>query len=123
MEEKCINCGAPMKNGKCSYCGYEVPQQATQQFQQNGQSQQGFNSGQMPQGQWQRGVSSKSKVAALTLCILLGYFGAHYFYVGKSGMGILYLLTMGLFGIGWIVDIIRIAGGSFTDSYGWELKK
>ena len=34
--------------------------------------------------------------------------GAHKFYEGKVGMGILYLLTCGLFGIGWIVDIIII---------------
>lgn len=50
-----------------------------------------------------------NKWIALTLCILFGYFGAHKFYEGKTGMGILYLFTLGLFGIGWIVDIISIA--------------
>lgn len=49
------------------------------------------------------------KTVALVLCICLGYFGAHKFYEGKAGMGILYLLTFGLFGIGWIVDIITIS--------------
>ena len=46
--------------------------------------------------------------APFFLCLFLGYFGAHKFYEGRIGMGILYLLTIGLFGIGWIVDIILI---------------
>ncbi len=44
---------------------------------------------------------------ALFLCIFLGAFGVHKFYEGKPRMGLLYLCTMGLLGIGWIVDIIR----------------
>ena len=54
------------------------------------------------------GVKPKNKWVALALCICLGYFGAHKFYEGKSGMGVLYLFTFGLCGIGWIVDIILI---------------
>lgn len=49
-----------------------------------------------------------NKWTAFFLCLFLGYFGAHKFYEGRVGMGILYLLTIGLFGIGWIVDIILI---------------
>ena len=69
--------------------------------------------------------SPKSRVVALLLCVLLGYFGVHRFYVGKVGTGILWLLTGGLFGIGYIVDIILIATGSFRDIDGrrvvfWE---
>ena len=48
----------------------------------------------------------KNKWIAFLLCLFLGFFGAHKFYEGKSGLGILYLLTFGLFGIGWIVDTI-----------------
>lgn len=48
----------------------------------------------------------KNKWAAFFLCLFLGEFGAHKFYEGKTGMGILYLFTLGLFGIGWIVDTI-----------------
>lgn len=51
----------------------------------------------------------KNKWVSLILCIFLGFIGAHKFYEGKTGMGILYLFTMGLFGIGWVVDIIIIA--------------
>ena len=66
--------------------------------------------------------SPKSRIAALLMCIFLGGFGIHYFYVGKIGMGILYLLTFGFFGIGWFIDIIRIACGIFTDKEGFYLK-
>ena len=55
----------------------------------------------------------KNKNVALILCVLLGYFGAHRFYVGKFGTGILYIFTMGLFGVGWIVDIFLIATDKF----------
>ncbi len=54
------------------------------------------------------GGKLKSKWVALTLCFFLGYLGAHKFYEDKVGVGILYLLTMGLFGIGWVVDFISL---------------
>lgn len=43
----------------------------------------------------------------LCLCLLLGWLGAHKFYAKKMGAGILYLLTFGLFGFGWIIDAIK----------------
>lgn len=52
------------------------------------------------------GVRMKNKWVAFFLCLFLGYFGAHKFYEGKAGMGILYLLTAGLFGFGWAIDCI-----------------
>lgn len=51
-----------------------------------------------------------------------GCFGIHRFFVGKVGTGILYLLTAGLWGIGWLVDILLIATDSFTDSNGLPLR-
>lgn len=41
------------------------------------------------------------------ICVLLGWLGVHKFREKKIGMGILYLITFGLFGIGWIVDVIK----------------
>ncbi len=41
------------------------------------------------------------------ICLFLGIFGVHKFRERKIGMGILYLCTMGLFGIGWFIDCIR----------------
>ena len=60
-------------------------------------------------------VSEKSRTVTLLLCIFLGYLGIHRFYAGKAGTGVLWLLTGGVFGIGWIVDIIMVATGNFTD--------
>jgi hypothetical protein len=41
---------------------------------------------------------------AWILLTFLGVFGIHRFYLGKWGTGILYLLTLGLLGIGLIYD-------------------
>lgn len=62
--------------------------------------------------------SQKSKDVALVLCVLLGYMGIHRFYVGKIGTGILWLLTLGCFGIGWIVDIVMLCCNKFADKSG-----
>lgn len=67
-------------------------------------------------------TSDKDKNVALILCIFGGVFGLHQFYVGKIGNGILYLFTGGLFGIGWLVDICKIASGSFRDNVGNPLR-
>ena len=49
-----------------------------------------------------------NKWTSFVLCLLLGFLGGHKFYEGKIGMGILYIFTMGLFGIGWLIDLITI---------------
>ena len=41
------------------------------------------------------------------VCLFLGWFGVHKFVEGKVGMGILYIFTVGLFYVGWIVDIVK----------------
>ena len=48
------------------------------------------------------------KWVALLLCLFGGFFGAHKFYEGKIGMGILYIFTGGLFGIGAVIDFFII---------------
>lgn len=50
----------------------------------------------------------KNKWVALALCFFLGVLGAHKFYENKVGMGILYIFTGGLFGIGIIIDFITL---------------
>lgn len=62
--------------------------------------------------------SEKSFVAALLLCLLLGFVGIHRFYVGKIGTGILQLITLGGLGIWALIDLIMIAIGKFTDKSG-----
>lgn len=42
------------------------------------------------------------------LCFFFGFFGAHKFYLKKYKIAVLYLFTIGLFGIGWFIDCIII---------------
>ena len=49
----------------------------------------------------------KDKWVAFFLCFFLGFFGAHKFYEGKTLFGVVYLVTAGIFGIGWFIDIFR----------------
>ena len=64
--------------------------------------------------------SNKSRLAATLLCLFVGIFGVHRFYVGKIGTGIL-LLLLSSTGIGEIwcfIDLILILCGQFKDSDG-----
>ncbi len=45
---------------------------------------------------------------AWLLLVFLGVFGAHRFYLGKYFTGVLYLLTGGLLGIGYVYDILTL---------------
>ena len=63
-------------------------------------------------------VSKKNFIATTLLCFFLGNFGIHRFYVGKVGTGILMLLTLGGFGIWFLIDFIMIVTGNFTDCSG-----
>jgi hypothetical protein len=67
--------------------------------------------------------SDKSRAVALILGLVLGVFGAHRFYVGKIGTGILMLCTMGGLGIWYLVDNIMIAAGGFRDAEGRLVKR
>jgi hypothetical protein len=69
------------------------------------------------------GYVQRSKLTALLLCLFLGTAGVHRFYVGKIGTGVVWLLTAGCFGIGWIIDIVNILSDNFTDAADHPLKK
>jgi hypothetical protein len=58
-------------------------------------------------------VTGQEKTIALVLLFFLGALGAHKFYLGQTGKGILYLFTGGLCGIGLIIDLIKL----LTDTY------
>ncbi|MCG8418262.1 MAG: TM2 domain-containing protein [Proteobacteria bacterium] len=56
----------------------------------------------------QEGPNNKGVAFALWLACFLGFFGIHRFYLGRPGTGLLYLFTFGLFGVGQLVDLIRL---------------
>ncbi len=58
------------------------------------------------------------KVPALLITIFLGGLGVHRFMAGKIGTGIIWLLTGGCCGIGYIIDIVQVATGKFTKKDG-----
>jgi hypothetical protein len=60
-------------------------------------------------------ASDKSRGVALALALVLGVFGAHRFYAGKIGTGLLQLGTLGGLGIWYLYDVILVASGQFRD--------
>ena len=60
----------------------------------------------------------KDWLTTLLLSIFLGSLGVDRFYTGHTGLGVLKLLTCGGIGIWWLVDLIMIATGKFTDKAG-----
>ncbi|MFL2565331.1 MAG: TM2 domain-containing protein [Parvicellaceae bacterium] len=53
-------------------------------------------------------LTDDEKLIAIILLVFLGVVGAHRFYLGDIGMGVLYLLTGGLCGIGVLIDLIKL---------------
>lgn len=47
---------------------------------------------------------------AWILLVFLGLFGIHRFYQGKILKGLLYLMSGGLFGVGWLYDLLTLNG-------------
>lgn len=91
----CSNCGKELKEGAdvCLSCGKAIKEVKSM-----------------------KGISPKSRLVAFLLCTFLGTLGVHRFYVGKTGTGILWLFTLGLFGIGVLIDWILIITGDFKDA-------
>lgn len=109
----CKHCGVkiPVEAVICTHCGCQV-----EEIKQTGQPSVVINNANTNTNANVNtnvnpamfGVREKNKWVAFFLCLFLGGVGAHKFYEGKIGMGILYLFTVGLFGIGWFVDCIAL---------------
>lgn len=105
----CKHCGAkiPEMAVICTHCGCQVeevkhaeqPSIVINNANTNTNANTNVNGG-YPHGRM------KNKWVSFLLCFFLGYLGAHKFYEGRIAGGILYLLTFGLFGIGWLIDCI-----------------
>ena len=60
----------------------------------------------------------KSKTTAYLLWFFLGIFSAHRFYLGKNKSALIYLFTLQLLGIGWLIDLFVL--GRAVDEYNFE---
>ena len=60
----------------------------------------------------------KNKTTAIILSFLLGGLGVDRFYLGYTGLGVLKLLTGGVFGIMWLIDLILIISGNLKPKDG-----
>ncbi|MBQ8200610.1 MAG: NINE protein [Clostridia bacterium] len=106
----CKHCGQQIAAAAviCTHCGCQVEEMHQQTAQPNiviNNANSNVNTNVNGAGRYAR---ARSKWAAFFLCLFLGFLGAHKFYEGKVGMGILYLLTGGLVGIGWVIDTIAL---------------
>lgn len=97
-ENVCPQCGAPIQLGamECKFCGEKLTVQQNQSVYAQQPQPQVVIQQTTPQQVYMTAINPswpvKSKVAAGILGILLGGIGAHKFYMGKIGMGVLYLL-------------------------------
>lgn len=57
-----------------------------------------------------------NRATRIVIVVFLGIFGVHKFIDKNYKMGILYLLTGGLFGIGWIIDIFKEITGNNSNN-------
>ncbi len=60
----------------------------------------------------------KTKIIALLLSFFLGYLGIDRFYLGYTGLGVLKLVTLGAFGIWWLIDFVLILLGNMKRKNG-----
>ena len=71
-----------------------------------------------PQPGYAQAAPQKSFVATWLLAYFLGSLGIDRFYLGKIGTGILKLITVGGFGIWWLIDLIIVLTGQTRDKQG-----
>ena len=112
----CKHCGAKIPEDAviCTACGRQVEEikQSTQATPQviinNSNANTNSNVNTNLNANTVVGRKLCNKWVSLILCLLFGFWGAHKFYEGKVGIGILYIFTGGLFLLGVIFDIIAI---------------
>ena len=63
----------------------------------------------------EKNISKKNWLTSFYLCLTLGFLGAHRFYVKKIGTGLLQLITLGGFGIWYVIDLFNITRNTFKD--------
>lgn len=114
---KCESCGAEVTGTTCEYCGSRIVHEAPTMVVNNYYIvEDSDGKPKMEHVVEDINVSPCNRLVTLILCVFGGMLGLHHFYAGRIGMGIAYIFTGGLFGVGWIIDIIAIIGGWYEDS-------
>ena len=110
----CRRCGAKASSAQQAQSSAQRTYAGTQGYTRHGYARQTYREtahGLVPKGY-------KNKYISFLLCLFLGFFGVHHFYEGKIGLGLAWLFTGGMFGIGWLVDcIIRLIRLFSEDDY------
>lgn len=106
----CKHCGQQIAAAAviCPHCGCQVEEMHQQSAAQPNIIINNSNSNTNTINGYGHYGRPRNKWVAFFLCLIAGFIGAHKFYEGKIGMGILYLLSGGLIGVGWIIDTIRL---------------
>jgi len=68
-------------------------------------------------------TSSTDWLTLFLLTFFVGVLGVHRFYVGKIGTGFLMLLTLGGLGVWFLVDLILVVTGQFTNKDGQKIPR
>lgn len=66
-------------------------------------------------------TASQSRIIAFLLCLFFGWLGFHRFYTGSIFLGLLYLFTWGILGIGWFLDMLWLLCGTYRNGRGQYL--
>lgn len=121
----CPHCGSPVKDTSkmfcmhcgesidkecivCPKCGKQVKNIAPHEKEKNIIINNNNNNASSASVSGRGNIRQKNKWVALLLCFFFGVFGVHKFYEGKVILGILYIFTLGFFGIGCFIDLIII---------------
>lgn len=112
---KCKNCGSDKfrqidnHTFECKYCGVLVRKKFGTKMKENKHQNIMETTEKEKQIKQENNKNNNFSLVKLLLCIFFGYYGVHRFVEGKIGTGLLFLFTYGLFGIGYICDIFRLA--------------
>ncbi len=136
---KCPYCGGETRYAKCEFCDSVIAQSAGETVSEMFQDVTRNVTQNIAQSMAQNipnkiniipdtnitDISKKSKSTAIALCCLgfVGLGGIHRMYAGKVGTGIVWLCTVGCFGVGTVMDLVSLIINKFDDGKGKLISK